>query len=327
MKTLAVVVEEPEFLALRCLDLTPPGDGDVVVDIEWSGISTGTERLLWSGAMPNFPGMGYPLVPGYESIGRIMEAGPQSGRTAGQFVFVPGASCYGDVRGLFGGASSRIVVPGSRVLPISEELGDRGVLLALAATAYSAMCAPEGGHRTPDLIVGHGVLGRLLARLALAVGDGTPPMVWEIDPQRSGSSNGYDVRHPDEDARHDYQAIFDVSGDAGLLDELISRLAPGGEITLAGFYNQPLQFSFPTAFIRRARLRVAAEWRSEDLDSVKRLVETGDLSLNGLISNRMKANQADAAYRTAFNDSECLKMILDWRALSGQSRTKAPGPV
>ena len=42
------------------------------MDIEWSGISTGTEKLLWSGRMPPFPGMGYPLVPGYESVGRIV---------------------------------------------------------------------------------------------------------------------------------------------------------------------------------------------------------------------------------------------------------------
>lgn len=287
----------------------------MVVDIEWSGISTGTERLLWTGTMPTFPGMGYPLVPGYESIGRIKEAGPQSERLAGQFVFVPGASCYGEVRGLFGGASSRIVVPGKRVVPISEDLGERGVLLALAATAYNAICAPEGGHRIPDLIIGHGVLGRLLARLAVALGDGKTPVVWEIDPARAESDTGYDVVHPDEDSRRDYRAIYDVSGNGGLLDELISRLASGGEITLAGFYSEPLQFSFPPAFIRRARLRVAAEWRSEDLEAVKRLAETGELSLDGLITDRMRADQADAAYRAAFNDPACLKMILDWSSL------------
>jgi bacteriochlorophyllide a dehydrogenase len=43
----------------------------VVVDVEWSGISTGTERLLFTGRMPPSPGMGYPLVPGYESVGRV----------------------------------------------------------------------------------------------------------------------------------------------------------------------------------------------------------------------------------------------------------------
>ncbi len=314
LSTLAVVVEAPERIGLRQIELDPPGPADVVVEIEFSGISTGTERLLWSGDMPPFPGMGYPLVPGYESIGRISQAGPQSQREPGQLVFVPGASCYGDVRGLFGGAASRIVVPARRVVAIEESLGERGVLLALAATAYSAMRAPEGGFRIPDLIIGHGVLGRLLARLALTLGE-RPPMVWEIDPLRVAGDHPYPVSHAEEDARSDYQVIVDVSGAAKLLDTLIGRLAPGGEVVLAGFYSQPLQFAFPPAFMRRARIRVAAEWQAEDLAAVNRLAQSGALPLDGLITDCQQAQDAQAAYATAFADPACLKMILDWRSV------------
>ena len=126
MKTVAVVLNEPEHLVLRGVDLTPPTETDVVVDIEWSGISTGTERLLWTGRMPPFPGMGYPLVPGYESVGRVTQVAEGSTLKIGQTVFVPGARCFGDVRGLFGGAASRLVVPGSALVPIAPELGEQG---------------------------------------------------------------------------------------------------------------------------------------------------------------------------------------------------------
>jgi 3-hydroxyethyl bacteriochlorophyllide a dehydrogenase len=68
--------------------------------------------LLWTGRMPPFPGMGYPLVPGYESVGRVVAGRHMPGATVGDRVFVPGARCFGDVRGLFGGAASRVVVPG-----------------------------------------------------------------------------------------------------------------------------------------------------------------------------------------------------------------------
>jgi len=139
MDTVAVVLHQPEQLALCRLPLSPPGEDDVVVDVEWSGISTGTERLLWSGRMPPFPGMGYPLVPGYESVGRIASVGAHAGRSVGERVFVPGARCYGEVRGLFGGAASRVVVPGAKVVPLGERLAEQGVLLALAATARHAI--------------------------------------------------------------------------------------------------------------------------------------------------------------------------------------------
>jgi len=309
--TTAVVFEQPGQLRLDRLDLTPPGAEDLVVDVEWSGISTGTERLLWTGRMPSFPGMGYPLVPGYESVGRVVEAGEDSGFGIGERVFVPGARCFGPVRGLFGGAASRLVVPGSRVVPLGDAIAEEGVLLALTATAYHAVSAPNA--RQPELIVGHGVLGRLIARLALLMG-GEPPVVWDTDPQRAQGALGYPVMTPDQDQRQDYRAIYDVSGDAALLDALIARLAPGGEITLAGFYSQPLSFSFPPAFLREARLRVAAEWREPDLREARGLVTSGQLSLDGLITHRHAATEAESAYRTAFEDPRCLKMILDWRA-------------
>ena len=141
MNTLAVVLQQPEKLVLDRLDLQAPGAEDIVVDVEWSGISTGTERLLWSGRMPDFPGMGYPLVPGYETVGRVVRAGPAAGHEVGERVFVPGARCFGPVRGLFGGAASTLVVPGARAVTIGDALGAQAVLLALAATAGFRGCA------------------------------------------------------------------------------------------------------------------------------------------------------------------------------------------
>jgi bacteriochlorophyllide a dehydrogenase len=313
MNTMAVVLEEPERLVLSRLPLTEPSEEDVIVDISWSGISTGTERLLWSGRMPQFPGMGYPLVPGYESVGRIREAGSRSGASAGDTVFVPGARCFGDVRGLFGGAAARVIVPGDRITQIDGSLGERGTLLALAATAYHAI-APQGA-ALPDLIVGHGVLGRLLARLVVAAG-APPPVVWELNPIRASGAEGYTVINPAADERRDYKAIYDVSGDSSLIDTLISRLAPSGVIVLAGFYEKPVSFSFPPAFMKEARLRVSAEWKPCDMLDTRALIEMGRLSLDGLITHRCEANDADKAYRTAFNDPSCLKMILDWRTCS-----------
>jgi 3-hydroxyethyl bacteriochlorophyllide a dehydrogenase len=315
MEALAVVLNSPEDLAVRSVSLTAPGDADVVVDIDWSGISTGTERLLWQGRMPPFPGMGYPLVPGYESVGRVVAAGPAHEQRIGETVFVPGATCYGEIRGLFGGASSRVVIPAARVMTIDPALGEKGVLIALAATAQHAIVGPV----LPDLIVGHGVVGRLLARLVLAAG-GAAPTVWETNAQRmDGGMDGataYEVVHPDADKRRDYRCICDASGDSNILDTLVMRLAPGGEIVLAGFYAEQLSFAFPMAFMKEAKLRIAAQWQPADLETVRRLIADGSLSLDGLITHRMTISQADLAYRTAFGDSTCLKMILDWRTHS-----------
>lgn len=305
MQTTAVVLEAPERLTLRTLDLRPVGPADVVVTVDHSGISTGTERLLYTGTMPAFPGMGYPLVPGYESVGRVVAAGADVRDRIGDTVFVPGANCYADARGLFGGAARTVVLPAAKALTIDPALGERGALLALAATARHALA----GGAPADLIVGHGVLGRLLARIAVAHG-GTPT-VWETNPARTDGAAGYAVTDATADDRRDYAAIYDVSGAPDMLDPLVARLARGGEIVLAGFYDR-LSFTFPPAFMREARFRIAAEFTPADLAAVTALVAAGTLSLDGLITHRRPAAAANDAYPAAFGDPACLKMVLDW---------------
>lgn len=312
MDTLAVVMNAPEQLELRRMALTPPTSGQVLIGVEWSGISTGTERLLWSGRMPPFPGMGYPLVPGYESVGRVLDGDVGDGIELGDRVFVPGASCFGEVRGLFGGAASHLIVAKSRLTRLANHLGKEGVLLALAATAQHALAG--GGEQPADLIIGHGVLGRLLARLSVLAGGS--PVVWETNPTRQTGAQGYAVIDPQDDPRRDYRAIYDVSGDPSLLETLIGRLARGGEIVLAGFYSERLAFGFPLAFMKEARLRVAAEWQARDMEVVHDHIESGRLRLDGLITHQQAFDQAAAAYTTAFTDPSCLKMLLDWRACS-----------
>jgi len=65
-----------------------------------------------------------------------------------------------------------------------------------------------------------------------------------------------------------------------------------------------------------ARLRIAAEWQPSDLVAIKTLIESGRLSLDGLITHHHGALDASNAYRIAFEDSACLKMVLNWSSLS-----------
>jgi 3-hydroxyethyl bacteriochlorophyllide a dehydrogenase len=263
---------------------------------------------MFNGTMPAFPGMGYPLVPGYEAVGRVVDAGPEGRARIGETVFVPGSSKFIGARGLFGGSASTLVTGSPRVLKIPDGLGDSAVLLSLAATAQHALA----GGALPDLIIGHGVLGRLLARLAIAAG-AAPPTVWEINAARMAGATGYAVTTPDQDERRDYLSVYDASGDSDILDGAIMRTARGGEIVLAGFYAEPLHFLFAPAFRRETRIRIATEFLPADLAAVIAMVDSGQLSLEGLVTNRVPAAEAATAYPQAFSDATCLKMVFDWR--------------
>jgi 3-hydroxyethyl bacteriochlorophyllide a dehydrogenase len=302
----AVLFNGERSATVGTLKLNAPQADDVVVDVLWSGISTGTERLMWSGEMPPFPGMGYPLVPGYEAVGRIVQSNSAPERV-GELVFVPGARCFEGAHGLFGASASRLVVPAAKAHTVTFAEPREGVLLALAATAYHAVI--EG--KLPDLIIGYGVLGRLTARLVIALGGN--PVVWEINSARRSTAD-YPVIAPEDDTRRDYTSICDMSGDANIIDKVLPHAAHGAELCLAGFYSARPSFSFPLAFRKEMRLRVAAEWRPSDLEAVTALVRDGRLPLAGLITHTAPASEAAGAYTQAFSDPACLKMIIDWES-------------
>ena len=310
MRTDAVIMTGPKEISVGALVVDEPQLSDVVVNISYSGISTGTEKLFWTGEMPYFPGMGYPLVPGYESVGEVVAASSDTGFKVGDYVFVPGANCFGDIKGLFGGSAKTIVTPASRIIKIDRQMGSDAALFALAATARHAIAG--FGNELPDLIVGHGVLGRLLARLALIAG-GTAPVVWETNKERMIGAEGYDVIHPDADTRRDYKSVYDASGDPDVINALMGKISKGGEIVLAGFYPGNINFAFAPAFMKEARFRVSAEFNAEDVSVTRSLIEAGNLSLTGLVSNMEPVKNVTKAYENAFNNSKCLKMVLDWR--------------
>ena len=314
MKAKAIVFEAPHSLSVRELELAPMGPRDLEVTVAFSGISTGTERLLWEGTMPPFPGLSYPLVPGYETVGTIAKMGAEvTGWTVGDSVFLPGSYAFQGVQNIFGGSGERLVVPHERAVKLDPAWGAKGVLLALAATAHHVFTVGRDNLPLayPDLIIGHGIMGRLLARMVVAAGK-PAPVVWETQAVRQKGALGYEVIHPDQDIRKDYRCICDVSGDAGILNRVIPKMAAGGEVVLAGFYKQDLSFAYAPAFMREASIRVAAQWKKHDLDAVVAMFHDGSLPLEGLITHTEKAAHAQRAYEIAFGDPECLKMIVEW---------------
>jgi 3-hydroxyethyl bacteriochlorophyllide a dehydrogenase len=310
-KSTAVVFEQPGKMALRPVQLPEPHSTDCVIEVHWTGISTGTERLLWDGRMPPFPGLAYPLVPGYESVGRVVSSGDETQLEVGQQVFVPGSRGFTDVHGLFGGAARSLVVPAERLVLLPSEVESKGVLLALAATACHALRRIED-LGAPELIIGHGALGRLVARACMARYQVTPT-VWETSPERREGEHSYLVLDPAEDDRRDYQRVCDVSGSSTIIDQAVKHLSKGATVLLAGFYAAPIEFDFPAAFMREIDIRISAEWQPEDMQTALELVSGGDLSLSGIITHDHPYDSAETAYQQAFSDPRCLKMVLDWR--------------
>jgi len=172
---------EPGRGEIRDVRLNPPGAGEVQVRALVSGISRGTESLVFQGRVPasqyrvmrcpfqegEFPA---PVKYGYASVG-VIEAGEAT--LLGQRVF-----CLYPHQ-------DRYVVPEDAVIPVPCEIPDaRAVLAANMETALNGLW--DGAARPGDRIavVGAGVVGCLVAALAARI-PGTRVELIDIDPRRA----------------------------------------------------------------------------------------------------------------------------------------------
>jgi threonine dehydrogenase-like Zn-dependent dehydrogenase len=217
---------------LRAAPLAPPRDGEVLVRAVCSGISRGTESLVFAGRVPksqyqamrcpfqhgDFP---VPVKYGYASVG-VVEDGAPALRGRRVFCLHP--------------HQDRYVVPADAVLAIPDAVPDaRAVLAANMETAVNGLwdAAPRLGDRIA--VVGAGVVGALVAALAARV-PGTVVELVDIDPARAALATALGCRFalPDN-AAGDADLVIHASGSAAGL---------ATALRLAGFEATVLEMSW-----------------------------------------------------------------------------------
>ncbi|MBN9099531.1 MAG: zinc-binding alcohol dehydrogenase [Pseudonocardia sp.] len=229
---------------IRSVTLAEPGPDDVVVRTLFSGVSRGTESLVFRGGVPpsqytamrapfqegDFPA---PVKYGYLAVG-VVESGPLLGRTV--FCLHP--------------HQTRFVVPATAVTPVPDAVpGARAVLAGTVETAVNALwdAAPLVGDRIA--VVGAGMVGCSVA----AVLAGIPGVRVElVDPEPSRASVaaalGVGFAAPD-DAVGDCDLVVHASAtDAGLARSL-ELLAHEGEVVELSWYgDRPVSVPLGEAF-------------------------------------------------------------------------------
>lgn len=312
--TRAVVIPEPGKVELQDVTLRAPGAGDVVVETVYTSISAGTERMLLAGQMPH-PMLQLPVVPGYETVGRVVEVGADApADLVGRWVYVGGARCYENVNPAWGGQSAQIITEAERVIPLDDVEPREGVLLALAATSLHGIDVLDVSEGDRVLVIGQGPVGQLAARIAqsrgawVAVTDRNASRLSRAVGDQIINVNGESVTEALEEP---VNAIIEASGSMTALTEALSLLANGGTILLLGYYST-LQLPYMPLFLKEARLLTAREWAAGDLVRCRDMIAVGELDVAPLLTHDMPIAEVASAYDTALNDMDCLKLVLHW---------------
>lgn len=231
---------------IRAVELPEPGPADVVVRTVRSGISRGTEMLVFRGGVPadqhtrmrapfqegDFPG---PVKYGYLNVGAVEEGPPDlRGRTV--FCLYPHQTAY--------------VVPAGAVAVVPEGIPPaRAVLAGTVETAVNALwdAAPLVGDRVA--VVGAGMLGCCVARVL----QGFPAVrvtLVDVDPERAdiAAALGVDFALPDEADGGCDLAVHTSATSAGLQRALELLAAEGTVLDLSWYGDTEVRLSLGGAF-------------------------------------------------------------------------------
>jgi threonine dehydrogenase-like Zn-dependent dehydrogenase len=240
---------------IRPAALPDPGPDEVLVRTVCSGVSRGTETLVFRGAVPpdqheamrapfqegDFPG---PVKYGYLSVGTV-EHGPPDLRGRTVFCLYPHQSAY--------------VVPAGAVTVVPEDVPPtRAVLAGTVETAVNALwdAAPLIGDRVT--VVGAGMVGCCVARL-LSSFPATQVTLMDVDGGRAevAAALGVDFALPD-DARGDRDLVLHASATSAGLQRSLDLLAPEGTvIDLSWYGDEEVRLSLGGAF-HSGRLAIRA---------------------------------------------------------------------
>ncbi|WP_410630705.1 zinc-dependent alcohol dehydrogenase [Amycolatopsis sp. cmx-4-83] len=227
-------VQKPGVGELREERLPEPGPGDVLVRTLCSGVSRGTETLVFRGGVPasqhdvmrapfqdgDFPG---PVKYGYLNVG-VVERGPAelTGRTV--FCLYPHQTAY--------------VVPASAVTPVPDGVPPgRAILAGTVETAVNAVwdARPRLGDRIA--VIGAGMVGASVAKL-LSGFPATRVQLVDVDPSRADIAEalGVDFSTP-ERAHGDCDLVVHASASEAGLTRALELLAPEGEVVEMSWYG------------------------------------------------------------------------------------------
>ncbi|MFJ8790265.1 dehydrogenase [Streptomyces sp. NPDC102462] len=230
-------LSSPGHGELREVTVPEPAAGEVLVRTLYSGVSRGTETLVFRGGVPesqravmrapfqdgDFPG---PVKYGYLNVG-VVEQGPHTltGRTV--FCLYPHQSHY--------------VIPADAVVPVPDRVpAGRAVLAGTVETAVNALwdAAPLIGDRIA--VVGGGMVGCSVAAL-LARFPGVRLQLVDTDPARAATAEalGVDFAAP-EDALGDCDLVVHASADERGLTRALGLLAAEGTVLELSWYGDRL---------------------------------------------------------------------------------------
>lgn len=326
MLTPAVVYTAVDTVAVRDLDLPPPGAGEVQVRTQYSTISSGTEgwalqaRFTWSPTP-------FPCVPGYQRVGIITALGAGvSGWQVGEQVFATVGRWTGPVAPFWGAHVGLANTPAHELykLPAGIDPVDASAAV-VAQVGYNAAYRPTLAAGDWVVVLGDGIIGQCAAQAARSRGARVVLVGHRAERLALGRAHSADAV-VDSHAGNlvaQVRALIGQDHVPVLLDSLqtvdtqreyLDLLAHGrGQIVYCGFTPTPTWADMGWLQQRELTTHHISGWNRPRLEATLALLAARRMQVRPLVTHLVSYRQAPALYALIRGKSApFMGLTLDW---------------
>jgi 2-desacetyl-2-hydroxyethyl bacteriochlorophyllide A dehydrogenase len=337
VKSQAIVFPQPRQASVAEVALPELGERDVLVRIEASALSPGTERWCLTDRMvvPGQPALAFPHVPGYQAAG-IVEGVGRAVRSLrpGDRVFSRNCRAPAGWPGSWwGGHVGHHVADEEAVIPLTESVGiDAGAGLLLAQVGYNGAMKPPVSPGDAAVVIGEGLVGQYAAQVLRH--RGAHVIVAGLSPFRLGLARRFSADEVFDSSREDLTAfvrerypqgvriVVETASSAATVRLASELLGYGGHLVVNGYYP-PSESLIDWHWLRSKELTLHCpnSRTRERLENALSLIARGVLEVNALTTHAYSLEQAPAAYARLLEPAtDYLGMIIHW---AGEGRNPA----
>lgn len=339
----AIVMERPREVALRDVKLTEPRENAVIAQTEFSAISTGTDMKTYLGLQPAET-VYYPLVPGYENIGRVIEVrDPNSTFKVGDRVAINECRKFGDVCGAWGGGTHISIKdsftassPFDYMVKIPDNVSDRDAVLAyLPCVSLKGLrkISPYicNGHTV--VVVGAGMIGISMIQLVkIMYPDCRVICIERNEFRRSIAAHYADYVFDVESGTRNLQdltngiladIVIECSGNQEVVGSLHQYLKEGGwsyedtpgHIHLQGDYPGRIVLDgYNFWFNKNCSITMSCALAPGCKEQILQWMSEGKFDTSHLPCEIWEVGKAAEAYKYQHEKgADCFKILFDWR--------------
>ncbi len=327
MRGEAVVFTDVRQVQFMEVELPEPGPEDVVIDLEYSWISNGTESSFLygeriSGEQVTRPGdvLPFPQVAGYQKVGIVRSVGEKvKGLAIGDRVFASISKVNG-MKFDSGGHINPSVTDASQVWKLPDgcdPLAYNGMVLT--QVGYNCGIRPAVEPGDVAVVIGDGMVGQWAAQTLAHRGADVTVLGRHDDRLALLPSHirSYNLkRHSLSDwigDRGDIAVVVDSVGAMGTFRELKPAMRLNSHLVSAGFLGAEGMVDIQELRPQEITLHSPSGWTTARMDATLAGIRDGWLSTTPLISHRFPAEKAAEAWQLIMDKTEpFLGIVLEW---------------